>query len=264
MFGGEKMKIRAALFVVLLGMLVGCGKTGPVGPSGPGGSKGDPGPVGPGYSSVVMQPGPADTSGKDTLINAISTDMGEAPAIGFGYSAAAGITRALIYFDVTKANLPTDAVIVDAVLTLHPNMGGSAGNILACHLYPVSRDWDETSATWTAATSLINWSTPGGDYVGSLAIGSFVVDPVFTAPIAVHVNPDTIQNWLRGHVNKGFIIKSDNESGVDSGMSVYSREYSIDPTKRPSLRLIYGRSSQFGAASAERIRAQYKQQVLGH
>lgn len=145
-----------------------------------------------------------------------------------------------MYFDLSQAGLPAGATIVDAILTLYPCSGGQdAGNLLTCHLYPLARDWSEMQATWNLAATGVNWTTPGGDFVSTAPLGGFTVDPVTAAKIEIHLDATYVQGWLNGQVNHGFIIKEDNESGANRNMGVYSREYTVDPAKRPALRLIY-------------------------
>lgn len=235
------MKKIVALMLGLF-FLAGCApKTGPLGPMGPQGEPGTQGPEGPGYSEVTLQPGPGDdSSGKDNLIGPATGNNGGSTTIGFGYSTAISNTyRTLIYFDVTQAGLPAGATIVDAILTLYPSSGSTAGNLLTAHLYPITKTWTESASTWTAATSTTNWASAGGDFIDTASIGAFTVDVSTTSKIDIHLDVSYVQNWVNGQVNYGFIVKSDKESSPDANLAVYSRDYSIDTSKRPALKLIY-------------------------
>lgn len=226
----------AGLFLILAG----CAKTGEQGPLGPTGPQGPIGPVGPGYSELVIQPGPDDAIGKDLDISASSGNRGTSPSIGFGYEpSGAGVVRALYYFNVSQAGLPAGATVVDAILTLYPQFGAASGNLITGHIYPVLKDWSESACTWTAATSTVNWAAAGGDYNSTSELGSFTVDPTTTAKVDIHLDATYVQNWVNGQVNYGFMIKSDQESGLDRIILFYSSDYSVDATKRPSLKLIY-------------------------
>jgi hypothetical protein len=246
--------MRKILAMVLAGVVLmgisGCGKTGEVGPMGPKGDTGATGPNGPGYASITINPD------KDTLISTTTGNLGNQPTVSFGYASGAPY-RALIHFDMAAAaaSLPSDAVLVDAILTFTPNAGFAAGNFLSCHVYPLTKEWIESGATWTQATSTISWGTVGSDFVTTSSIGSFLVDPTTAASITCSFDVGFIQGWLKGQVDYGFVVKSDTESGVDSFLSVYSRDAS-SAAQRPSLRLIYGRTSAMGM-SATSIRATY-------
>ncbi len=233
--------MRKALFIVLAMLVIaGCGKTGPVGPEGPQGAKGDPGQTGPGLAEVMLQPGPGELCGKDNSIDSTIGNYGMQPMVAFGYSTAShSAARGLFYFDVAKAGLPAGATITDAILILHPSGGSTAGNLLSAHVYPVAKEWTETASTWSAATSVTNWNTPGGDFATANAIGSFYVDPATTAPIQVRLNATVVQGWLNGQINHGILIKSDDEGTADSEIGVFSRDYSVDPGKRPALKILY-------------------------
>lgn len=236
----KNVALKLMIGMSLVYFVTACGKTGPTGPSGPQGDQGPTGPEGPGYSEVIFQPGPDIASGKDNTIASISSNMGKDTGIGFGYSTiASDYYRTLIFFDVTQAGLPMGATIVEAVLTLYPQTGTTTGNILTAKIYPLTKDWTETNSTWTAATGTTNWTTPGGDYVSTAELGGFSVDPATTAKIEIHLDVTYVQGWLNGQFNYGMLIKSDNEGVPDSNLRVYSRDYSVDTTKRPALKMIY-------------------------
>lgn len=229
--------------IVFLGMFLllatGCSKTGEQGPLGPQGPQGPTGPTGPGYSEVTMQPGPGDTKGKDSSISTTIGNWGSQPTILFGYlSGTANAARALMYFDISQAGIPAGSTIVSATLTLYPSTGATTGNLLTAQIFPIVKGWAESGVTWTQSDSTNNWSNAGGDFQ-QVQIGSFIVDPGTTSKITVNLDTSYVQNWLNGQVNYGFMIKSNNENLPDSNLAVFSRDYSIDPTKRPSLKLIY-------------------------
>ena len=150
---------------------------------------------------------------------------------------------------------------MDAILTFSPLSGSAAGNLLSCHLYPLTRDWTETGSTWIQASSTVAWGTVGSDFAATSPIGSFLVDPTTTTAITCSLDVAYVQNWLKGQVNNGLLIKSDTESGADSQIGVYSRDYSV-AASRPSLRLVYGRTSTMGMSAAA-IRLKYQKEVLG-
>lgn len=234
------MKKYVAMAICLM-LLAGCSKENPVGPKGDTGDTGPTGPAGPGYAEMVLQPGPDDATGKDNFIGSKASNLGMATNLGFGYSTS-GVNayRALIYFNVASGTpLATTNTVVEAILTLYPEGGTTAGNLLTAEIYPLTRDWTESGSTWTAATGTTSWTTPGGDYVTDAKLGQFTVDPTSTTRIDVYLDPSYVQNWINGHVNYGMVIKSTSESGADSNISVFSRNYSVDSSKRPALKIIY-------------------------
>lgn len=247
----------AAMIVTLLG---GCGKTGPTGPAG---LQGDPGPIGApgvGYSSVTIQPGPGDAMGKDVVISPGVGNMANDPTMKIGYdNSIANYSRILMKFDISQAGLPTDAVIVAAILTLWPVPASWMGGEVTCHVYHLITEWEEAWATWTAATSTTNWSNSGSDFVSTDDIGAFSVHSSTGPEISIHLDAGYVQNWFNVNGNNpGIVIKSDVESAPTTYMAFYSRDYATDPTKRPKLQIIYGRASQLQSMSVDEIRAQYK------
>lgn len=256
---------RVFLAAMIVTFLVGCGKTGPTGPTGP---QGDPGPIGlpgVGYSSVTIQPGPGDTMGKDVAISPGVGNMANDPTMEIGYNSdIANYSRILMYFNIAQAGLPTDAVVVEAIMTLYPVIGAGGGspNYLTCHIYPITNiAWEEAWATWTAASSTVNWSNAGSDFVVTDDIGAFTVEAGTGTPISVHLDAGYVQNWLTiAGNNGGIVIKSDVEALPKAHKPFYSRDYAVDATKRPKLQIIYGRASQFQSMSVDEIRAQYMKQ----
>lgn len=251
---------RVFLAAMIVTFLVGCGKTGPTGPTGP---QGDPGPIGlpgVGYSSVTLQPGPGDAMGKDVAISPGVGNMANDPTMKIGYdNSIANYSRILMKFDIEQAGLPADAVIVAAILTLYPVIGsGAAGSEVTCHVYHLTTEWEEAWATWTAATSTVNWSNSGSDFVSTDDIGAFSVVATTAVDISIHLDAGYVQNWFKqGGNNPGIVIKSDVETLPTAYKSFYSRDYAADATKRPKLQIIYGRASQFQSMSVDEIRAQY-------
>lgn len=230
-------------YYFVLGLIVliisGCGKNGEQGPLGPQGPQGPSGPTGPGYSEVTMQPGPGDSKGKDSSISTTIGNWGSQPTMVFGYTTAtSNAARGLMYFDIAQAGIPNTATVVSATLTLYPSSGSTSGNILTAQIFPIVKNWTESGVTWTQSDSTNNWVNAGGDYQ-QVQIGSFVVDPGTTSKITVNLDTSYVQNWLNGQVNYGFMIKSNNENLPDSNLAVFSRDYSIDASKRPSLKIIY-------------------------
>ena len=253
---------------------MGCeGDEGPAGPAGEtgaagsAGAAGDRGPAGTGYSSVTLTMDDTDESvGKSVYINQnhATSNLSSTGFIGVRGNTTNSL-RTLMSFDIAKANLPADAVIVDAILTLYPQADNTVTSLCHYHIFPVNSEWNEAECTWNAATASDNWTAPGGDYSSATRIGEFSVIPKAAQdgeiPIQAHLNAAYVQNWNSGHANYGFIIKLDNEAViVNTTLLMHSRKASAaNAANRPSLRIIYARTSQLSAGmSSEGIRAEYQ------
>ena len=275
----------AALFIVAA-CFMGCeGDEGPAGPAGAtgaagaAGATGSTGAAGPGYSSVVLTMGNEadDPIGKSIYLVESNKTYNTSSrlfivASGQFYNSSNNQRiRTLMSFDIAQANLPADAIIVDAILTLYPYVHSeNSTGICHFHIYPMSADWSETTCTWNNAiggATPTAWATAGGggDYSATTSIGEFSVTPTAAAadsiPVQAHLSPAYVQNWNNGHPNYGFIITLDDEAvSVNKRFLMYSRKATgADATKRPSLRIIYARTSQLAAdMSVEGIRAEYQ------
>ena len=243
------------------------GSTGDRGSAGAAGAAGERGPAGTGYSSVTLTMDNTDKSvGKSVQIfqgNATSNNS------GFNYigvkGGASGRIRTLMSFDIAKANLPADAVIVDAILTLYPQMDNVSTSLCHYHIFPVNSEWNEATCTWNVAATGTSWTAPGGDYSSTTRIGEFGIAPKTAQddaiPIQAHLSAAYVQNWNSGHANYGFIIRVDNEAvSVNTILYMHSRKATgNNVAKRPSLRIVYARASQMATSmSAEGIRAEYQ------
>jgi hypothetical protein len=211
-------------------------KSAPTGPPGP------PGPPGPGLKEVVIQPAPGESRGRDNAICASRGQQGNLPALSLGTDAHGHESRMLFYFDVRDTGLTADNTLVSAVLVLFPNPTFCAAKRLSAHVYPLTRPWQENSATWEKADSATPWDTPGGDFIPSLPLGGFWVENMnaLNAPrVEIHLDPTLVQSWLNGHPNNGFLVRADLDSQAGAVVTFYSRKFGLDPSKRPLLKIIY-------------------------
>jgi hypothetical protein len=207
-----------------------------VGPPGP------QGPPGSGYAEMVIQPAPEESRGRGTMICSARGKQGRLPSLSLGVEKNGNVNRLLFYFDLTQAGLPAQATILSAILILYPNNMFCAAGRITAHVYPVTRAWTEEDATWMYADPKARWDNDGGDYLGALPMGGFWAEGMNlqTAPcVAVHLDPTTVQGWFNGFPNYGLIIKADAEAGWANMVTFYGREYSLNPSKRPQLKIIY-------------------------
>jgi hypothetical protein len=211
-------------------------KAGQAGPPGP---QGIPGA---GYAEVVIQPAPGETRGRGIMICSARGQQGRLPSLSLGLEKNGNLNRMLFYFDLTQAGLPPQATILSAILILYPNTTFCGAGRITAHVYPLTRAWTEENATWMYADSKGRWETDGGDYLAALPLGGFWAEGMNlqTAPcVEIHLDPTTVQNWYNGYPNYGMLIKVDAETGFTNMVTFFSREYSLNPTKRPQLKIIY-------------------------
>jgi hypothetical protein len=233
-----KLWLRLGLFMGLC-FLQACQPPAKVVQTGPPGPQGPPGA---GYNEVLIQPSPGEGRGHDAMLSSLRGKQGKLPALSLGVEKNGNTNRIIFYFDLAQAELPPQATILEAVLILYPNNSFCSGNRITAHVYPLGRPWVEDDVTWLYADPKTRWDAEGGDYISSLAMGGFWAEAMnlqTTPRIEIHLDPTTVQGWLNGYPNYGLIIKSDLETGAENLVTFYSREYGLNPSKRPALKIIY-------------------------
>ncbi|MFV5997498.1 DNRLRE domain-containing protein [Streptomyces sp. NPDC056231] len=116
-------------------------------------------------------------------------------------SATYGKTRTLLKFP--ELGIPSTARVLDAKVrlwgtqTTFSNAGGSY------ELRPLTKDFDETTATWVKANTTTNWTTAGGDY------GTAVAD---TAPAMS--NDPARHDWNVTSLAQGWVTTPASQQGV--------------------------------------------------
>ncbi|MBS1726930.1 MAG: DNRLRE domain-containing protein [Armatimonadetes bacterium] len=80
---------------------------------------------------------------------------------------ASNIQRTLIQFDYSTL---AGATINSAILRLYGSSFGHPAFQTTTSVYRPTQAWTESQVTWDSAKTGTNWSTPGGDYVGSTGI----------------------------------------------------------------------------------------------
>jgi len=148
------------------------------------------------------------------------------------------VRRALLSFD-TESTLPPRAIIQSARLTMTVRSGG-AGTSRAIGIFPVTRSFTSTEATWDMATRSTPWSKPGGDYgprvtvsnVTNVAGGKATFD--VTALVQAAVNSSSSRQTRLALRDAGPL-----ETAKGGYREYYSMEAS-DPAVRPKLTIVYG------------------------
>ncbi|MGH3924989.1 MAG: DNRLRE domain-containing protein, partial [Pseudonocardiaceae bacterium] len=132
------------------------------------------------------------------------------PWLGAGDNGGSyGRTRTLVKFPDLATAVPTGSKITNADLNLWKPLTFGSGATFDLHA--LTRDFSETTATWSRASSTAAWTTPGGDY--NPAVVDYV--PTMTTDSKWHVwyVDSLVQQWVNTpSSNKGALIKIRNET----------------------------------------------------
>jgi len=132
-------------------------------------------------------------------------------------------------FGSGPGQIPSNAVVVEALLTFHVNDSGDGSP-----LYRMTQDWDATNLTWgTDGITIGSQTQPGADSVWGLPDGSASTS---TGAATISVLPD-VNAWLHGgEVNHGWVMPGWNGNTDGTGISP-----SEDPVVafRPDLRVLW-------------------------
>ncbi|MFJ6572115.1 DNRLRE domain-containing protein [Streptomyces sp. NPDC091292] len=82
-------------------------------------------------------------------------------------SAAYGKTRALLKFP--NLGIPATARVLDAQVRLWGSQSTTSNSGAVYEMRPLTKDFDEATATWTKANATTNWATAGGDFGATVA-----------------------------------------------------------------------------------------------
>jgi hypothetical protein len=189
---------------------------------------------GPTRTTVVLQDGQDGYSGSsDTTI------MADFPADNFGTDPemeADGKPDRAILARWDLSAIPPGKTVVSATLSF--TMFDRSGTTY--EVYPLKRDWVESEATWTNATSSVPWSSPGAISAADrsfVPLGALKAQRDGTATLVMtNAAVAPIQQWINQPAgNFGFIILDYRPS---DGLGVKSRETPI-VAERPRLTVIY-------------------------
>lgn len=198
---------------------------------------------------VILSPG------KDnTLYENANLSNGAGSYLFAGRSGGSGgslILRSLVYFDVAS-QVPAGATIDAVALTLTANT--PKGNSSTVELHRSQADWGEGTsvagsggaggapattgdATWTQRIyNSLAWSTPGGDYDGTLSASQTISGNGAFSFSSATLNSD-VQGWLDSpSLNFGWFLINANEASTGNTIRFASRE---DGTSRPQLQITY-------------------------
>ena len=179
--------------------------------------------------TVILQP-----SVSDTWINTDVTTTNYGTAVNFrtGYKRK---YKTLIKFDASS--IPSSSTVSSATLSLYSNGWSGAGASLIVETYKILRGWDESTATWVKATSVVNWATGGCDAVtdrDQTAESTKTVNAINTWWDWTVTN--MTQAWVTNPANNNGVILIPTDSGDVDNFYYASREAS---SNNPKLTVIY-------------------------
>ncbi len=139
--------------------------------------------------------------------------------------------------------VPDGAVIESATLSLYK----SSSYNYTYRAYPLLRDWKETEVTWNSSAAGIPWSSGGGAGLGSDIATTFDgVGSVGWEPQWLNIDVTAgVMGVSTGSVpNYGWKIVP--VSGNSNIKKFFSREYTADPSLRPTLTIKYSEGTVGG------------------
>ena len=160
----------------------------------------------------------------------------EEPWLGVGDNGLSfGVTRAPVKFPDINA-IPAGVTVVDAELKLWKPMTFGSGAVYDLH--ELTRDFDQTTATWLKANATTAWTKPGGDYTATRTdyVPTVSADPKWHI---WNVGP-LVQKWRNtAGSNHGVLIKAQNETLANQLTVFDSNELGSEPQLRPQLWVSY-------------------------
>ncbi|WP_373294539.1 golvesin C-terminal-like domain-containing protein [Streptomyces albiflavescens] len=147
-----------------------------------------------------------------------------------------GTTRGLLKFPALS-DIPTSARVLDATMRLWGTQTTTENTGAVYEMRPLTRDFDEASATWVKANATTNWTTAGGDF------GATVADtvPALSNDPARHDWSATslVQSWVSTPgSNQGVLLKMADES-VKQERTVFLSSEAPEKKLRPRLVVSY-------------------------
>lgn len=109
-----------------------------------------------------------DISNDTFIVSGSSTVYGSSSLVVLGAYTATEEGRILVKF---PNPLPAGAKVISAKLKLY-KISGMGGASLHCSVYPITEDWDQTSAEWYIRIGGFPWFTEGGTYDNTQLVGS--------------------------------------------------------------------------------------------
>ncbi|WP_406178161.1 DNRLRE domain-containing protein [Streptomyces sp. NBC_00996] len=151
-------------------------------------------------------------------------------------SATYGKARAAMKF--TTSSIPTTATVLESRLFMWGAETTTDTNGAIYELHGLTKDYDETTATWNNATSSTAWTAPGGDFSGTV---SDTVAQVSEVGRHWWDATSLTQGWIKTPTsNKGALVKLKDETTTGpQERTLFLSSEAPDPQLGPLLRVIY-------------------------
>ncbi|GGM19757.1 DNRLRE domain-containing protein [Micromonospora yangpuensis] len=146
-----------------------------------------------------------------------------------------GTSRAVVKWP-SMTGLPTGTRVLSAKVGLWGAYSEGDGGA-KFQMHALTRDFNETTASWNSAATGTNWTTPGGDYTATptATVNSIGVDPRWQNWAATNL----VQGWIDNPTsNKGVLFRLTNESTPTQRVLFNSGEVP-DIRQRPRLEVVY-------------------------
>jgi hypothetical protein len=155
------------------------------------------------------------------------------------YTFADNVQRSLLEFDLDQITLEPGTRVSAANLTLHASLGFGGSNGKPMFIHAVNRPWSETGLTWQRADHTANWTTAGGDFVGSdgrphgTPFAVSTAAPTDGGPVTWDVR-ELVDRWIEGVAQNHGMLLSSTEG---NGLTFHQRE-SLFTGFRPRLQVV--------------------------
>ncbi|MFF0249975.1 DNRLRE domain-containing protein [Streptosporangium sandarakinum] len=165
-----------------------------------------------------------------------------------------GTTRALVGFGDFTNQIPADAQISEATLSLWAATSTGSGAAFSAHR--LTRGFDE-NATWAKADATTSWNTAGGDFDAAVlgSVGAVSAQPRWQQWTVT----DAAKAWIADpSSNRGLLVKVANEAGTAKQSAQFLASETDEPLLRPRLRVTYadktdGASAFYAPGTPERL-----------
>ncbi|MCB0237242.1 MAG: DNRLRE domain-containing protein, partial [Anaerolineae bacterium] len=188
--------------------------------------------------SVVLQPDGDYDGVTDTYLSSWEPD------VNFGTLGRISVRpqdtfAGLVKFDLT-GYLPPNVIVTEAYLDLYVQSRSNESNWMEADVYAMRRAWNEVQATWNRASSIMAWTVPGANGIGSDRSG-VMLDRQRLDEVGVWERfnvTGAVAEWASGLANNGLTVRgSPNTSGQVS--YDFASSEAIDLSIRPRLVFTY-------------------------
>ena len=180
--------------------------------------------------TILVAPTPSQAANVMILSDGATTNYTTSWRMAVG-TTTTGIARSLIRFPMPS--VPSGTTISSASLRLYYDQDHTTdSNNVTLEAHQATAAWDPTTATWQNASGIT------GVLAGSTTKQANVTSVWNTYPVT-----STVQSWINGSPNYGFVIKAQNESTLGQGGPRYESStyaYEGETANYPQLVITYG------------------------